>query len=204
MKSIRLFSIGCLMAIAFAFASCSTSIDIAKRHYNKGYYVHVSKKNPSGPEIKSHDNEKLPHINSEIIEYSEMADKKNGILFSDKNIIKPREKFTKQNENNSESLNNHEEKVSFVPSLENSYRHADKYAAKKEIQKKIINRNGKTSFLFKDNDVPTIVLILLCIFLPFIAVGIVDDWGNRFWISLLLCILFWIPGVIYAFIVCFS
>ncbi|MES2799332.1 MAG: YqaE/Pmp3 family membrane protein [Bacteroidota bacterium] len=48
---------------------------------------------------------------------------------------------------------------------------------------------------------PTIVLIILAILLPPLAVGIYEGITTRFWISLLLTLLFWLPGVIYAILV---
>lgn len=48
----------------------------------------------------------------------------------------------------------------------------------------------------------TILLVILAILLPPLAVGIYEGGlTSRFWISLLLTLLFWIPGVIYALIV---
>jgi uncharacterized membrane protein YqaE (UPF0057 family) len=48
----------------------------------------------------------------------------------------------------------------------------------------------------------TLLLVILAILLPPLAVylheGVIN---NRFWISLILTILFWLPGVIYALIV---
>lgn len=48
----------------------------------------------------------------------------------------------------------------------------------------------------------TLLLVILCILLPPLAVylhqGVIN---NKFWISLLLTLLFWLPGVIYALIV---
>ena len=48
----------------------------------------------------------------------------------------------------------------------------------------------------------TILLVILAILLPPLAVYLHEGTINkRFWISLLLTLLFWIPGVIYALIV---
>jgi uncharacterized membrane protein YqaE (UPF0057 family) len=52
-------------------------------------------------------------------------------------------------------------------------------------------------------DTPDWVIAVLCILLPPLAVFLRLGIGSEFWISLLLTLLFWIPGVIYAFIVCF-
>ena len=48
----------------------------------------------------------------------------------------------------------------------------------------------------------TLLLVVLAILLPPLAVYLHEgEINNRFWISLLLTILFWIPGVIYALII---
>lgn len=48
----------------------------------------------------------------------------------------------------------------------------------------------------------TLLLAILAILLPPLAVALHEDGINgKFWISLLLTLLFWIPGVIYALIV---
>ncbi|MEO5572391.1 MAG: YqaE/Pmp3 family membrane protein [Bacteroidia bacterium] len=43
--------------------------------------------------------------------------------------------------------------------------------------------------------------MVLCILLPPLAVGLKYGIVDKFWISLLLTLLFWIPGVIYALLV---
>ena len=68
---------------------------------------------------------------------------------------------------------------------------------KKEIKEfKQQKRNGE------DPSTNTLLLVILAILLPPLAVylheGVIN---NKFWISLILTLLFWIPGVIYALIV---
>lgn len=66
--------------------------------------------------------------------------------------------------------------------------------SKAEIRKALKERNAGDM---------TILYIILCILLPFVAVGLATDWDlTKTLICLLLSILFWIPGVIYAFIIC--
>ena len=51
-------------------------------------------------------------------------------------------------------------------------------------------------------DDQTVLLVILAILLPPLAVYLHEDEINaKFWISILLTLLFWIPGVIYALIV---
>ena len=54
----------------------------------------------------------------------------------------------------------------------------------------------------KDSDISKGVYILLAILgLGFLAIGLLDDWeGNEWIIALVLAILCWIPGVIYALV----
>ena len=48
----------------------------------------------------------------------------------------------------------------------------------------------------------TLLLVILAILLPPLAVYLHEgEINNRFWISLLLTLLFWLPGVIYALII---
>jgi len=74
-----------------------------------------------------------------------------------------------------------------------------------DVSKKDIKRSFKS---IKDTSHKTssddLLIILLCIFLPPLAVFLVLDIGKEFWIDLLLWLfLFGLGGVIYAFIVCF-
>lgn len=69
--------------------------------------------------------------------------------------------------------------------------------AKKEIKAfKAAKKAGKEA------DTNTLLLVILAILLPPLAVYLHQgEINNKFWISLLLTLLFWLPGVIYALIV---
>jgi len=72
--------------------------------------------------------------------------------------------------------------------------------AKKEIRKYKAERKGGVN-----TDIEPWVLIVLAILLPPLAVYLYEDEINwKFWVSILLTILFWIPGVIFAFLVIFG
>ncbi|TDO25122.1 uncharacterized membrane protein YqaE (UPF0057 family) [Sediminibacterium goheungense] len=50
-----------------------------------------------------------------------------------------------------------------------------------------------------------VLLGILCVLLPPLAVGLHQgEINGKFWLSLLLTLLFWLPGVIYALIVVFG
>ncbi|OYY17732.1 MAG: hypothetical protein B7Y15_14065 [Bacteroidetes bacterium 24-39-8] len=56
-----------------------------------------------------------------------------------------------------------------------------------------------------DSGTSTVLLAILAILLPPLAVYLHENAINtKFWISLLLTLLFWIPGVIYALFVIFA
>lgn len=54
----------------------------------------------------------------------------------------------------------------------------------------------------EDVSTNTVLLAILAILLPPLAVGLHEhDLNGKFWLSVLLTLLFWLPGVIYALIV---
>ena len=54
------------------------------------------------------------------------------------------------------------------------------------------------------SDVSLVLLVILAILLPPLAVFLARGIGTEFWISLVLTILFWFPGMIYALLVVFD
>ena len=83
-----------------------------------------------------------------------------------------------------------------------------KNLSKKERKEKIkevkneIKKFKKAKRSGADADTNTLLLVILAILLPPLAVYLHQgEINNKFWISLILTILFWIPGVIYALVV---
>jgi uncharacterized membrane protein YqaE (UPF0057 family) len=52
-----------------------------------------------------------------------------------------------------------------------------------------------------ETDTDTLLLVIIALFIPPLAVGLYEGITSRFWISLLLTILFFLPGLIYAILV---
>lgn len=75
----------------------------------------------------------------------------------------------------------------------------------KEVKKalkdyKVAKKAGKA-----EPSTNTLLLVILAILLPPLAVYLHEgEVNNRFWLSLILTLLFWVPGVIYALIVVLS
>lgn len=77
----------------------------------------------------------------------------------------------------------------------------EKKRARKEIKKEVkkeIKEIRKSSETASDS---YILMMILAVLLPPLAVGLVYGIVDKFWISLLLTLLFWLPGAIYALIV---
>ena len=75
----------------------------------------------------------------------------------------------------------------------------DRKAKRKEVKK---NLKQSVKALKEASDVDMTLLIILAILIPFLAMYLYEGAiTNRFWISLILSLLFWIPGVIYTLIV---
>lgn len=77
----------------------------------------------------------------------------------------------------------------------------EKKAAKKELKQKLkdLRANLKAGNL---SETDTVILVILAILLPPLAVYLYEgSITNKFWLSLILTLLFWVPGVIYSLLV---
>jgi uncharacterized membrane protein YqaE (UPF0057 family) len=93
-----------------------------------------------------------------------------------------------------EEVNNAVKEFKSLPKSERREKMKEVKQAVKDFKK-----NKKKS---GDADTNTLLLVILAILLPPLAVYLHEgEINTKFWISLLLTILFWIPGVIYALIV---
>ncbi len=71
----------------------------------------------------------------------------------------------------------------------------------KEV-KKIAREYKAAKKAGSDVQTNTVLLAILCVILPPLAVGLHQgELNGKFWLSVLLTLLFWLPGVIYALIV---
>lgn len=70
---------------------------------------------------------------------------------------------------------------------------------------KMMLKDYKVAKAAGDADTNTLLLVILALLLPPLAVYLHENAINtKFWISLLLSLLFWLPGIIYALIVILS
>lgn len=75
----------------------------------------------------------------------------------------------------------------------------EKKRAKKEIKKEVKKEIKKIKA--ENDDDEYVVMLILAVLIPPLAVGLTYGIVDKFWISLLLTLLFWLPGAIYSVIV---
>lgn len=75
----------------------------------------------------------------------------------------------------------------------------EKRAAKKEMRKEL--KQAVKAQQQVDASTNTLLLVIVAILLPPLAMAIYDGLSNRFLISLLLTLLFYLPGLIYTLVV---
>ena len=66
----------------------------------------------------------------------------------------------------------------------------------------VVNSLPENSTIANASETDEVVLVLLSIFIPPLAVYLNNGIGNEFWIDLILTILGWVPGMVYALLLC--
>ncbi len=82
----------------------------------------------------------------------------------------------------------------------NNLSRKEKKAKRKEM-KKNLKSALKTAKEDANSDLDLTLLIILAVLIPPLAMGLYDGISKRFWISLLLTLLFYVPGLIYTLVV---
>lgn len=93
-----------------------------------------------------------------------------------------------------------------IKQIEKEYRNWDKFNRNYESELLVSKEQYNNLNLSKNSArVDDIVLAILAIFIPPLAVYLFDDAITaNFWVDLLLTFLFWLPGIIFAFLVIFA
>ena len=190
MKKLFLFGV-----IAGALASCS-SVEIAKRQHRSGYYVSFGNKTEVNKteakvnqNVAQHEVAQTPIESQEVeavnnVDASEVAE--NNVVSNQKNELTP----SKSSKQNLFTQNLNEEKVE---SKKSNF-------VQKLAKKSIVSKLSKPT-----NDIMLLILVILAIFLPPIAVGLKKNWALiPLLISIILTLLFWLPGIIHALLVVFD
>ncbi|MEO5644643.1 MAG: YqaE/Pmp3 family membrane protein [Bacteroidia bacterium] len=192
-KTISTLSVIFLAVLFFSSCSNGRNLTIEKRHYGKGYYVHANGKRVLTNDTKTAD--------VAAIDQTQVADAVSAPLAPEPVVAKvdvlplntiavPVEKSA------ATSKNVVAEQVVAEP---------NRTIKKNTIaeQNKEIRHAGKKAKSATD-DVSLVLIIVLCFLLPPLAVFFSEGITTNFWIDVILTLLFFLPGIIFALIVCLS
>lgn len=193
-----------IIITGFLLSSCSKLVDITitKRLYRSGYYVDLGSNKQHMTMTKA----SAPMTSEEII--SEAIASATTPSASDKlkdNCDVSPEKITPELSPVIVSGNKQKKKQAHKKASENVYASTQDLATfKKEMQAVLLknnialNENIINSTTSSSSETPQWLLIVLSIILPPLAIALKFGFETKFWISCLLTLLFWVPGVIYA------
>jgi uncharacterized membrane protein YqaE (UPF0057 family) len=197
-----------LLLVGFAISSCS----IEKRLHQKGFNVEWNNNLGS---LKKDKKEKQDFVSSEAVEEIAIVSPKaiktpsvissNAISVDDVILNESNETSAIVEDNTTNEVNS---QVSSVVNNTKTEKVNRTIITPKAASSKVVASANKTKVSTKivkkalKNDVPIVLLYILCFFLPFLAVGIATNWDlTAVVINLILCFLFWFPGIIHAIIV---
>jgi uncharacterized membrane protein YqaE (UPF0057 family) len=210
MKKHSLFFV-LLILSGLLLSSCGRlqNMSVTKRHYRSGYYVDFGSRNKDEPEIK-----KDKEINHEITGVTYNRQEETSTQRDEHSIARGNVAASAEPKTNSSSTVSlakqvkkikavHEKPINFIASNQNS-KVVKEFVASESFKNRvaylseaIASHNSSSSA----SETPMWLLIVLCILLPPLAVFLKFGVVDKFWISILLTLLFWLPGVIYALIV---
>jgi len=194
-----------ILFVAAIFSSCSTSSDLSsnsivkKRKYTKGYHVDFRQKNEKKsadvfeaeikPNVINDSKPESHHVQSLDMSASTTA----KITEAD---VTARAIPVKTN-GTSKKMDNQDLTKSKTPIAATSMKEAkrDLRNSMRESRKEM-----KSSSSAGLQDESLILYVILALIIPPLAVGLLYGIGTEFWISLILTLLFFVPGVIYALI----
>lgn len=186
------------VAVVSLLTACSPDLhlDISKRRYRKGFHVDAGSGHRQSvtAERQVEQTAKMPVIvsalpqaqNEPLVEQHYSV----PVVEAQPPVVASNETVTQVKHTRSTPAA--VDAISTLFAKEQSVQSASKFQQVKQAAKR---------FFHPQEDVPFWLLIVLCILLPPLAVFLKFGIGTEFWISLILTLIFWLPGVIYALIV---
>lgn len=205
MKSfIQLFSALFLLAIL----SNSCAVRIEKRTFNKGYMIDFNNKNTVAKTTKEQNttnNEEETKKQKHFTFSAKKQSKDKEVALAEANEKKPLTLSSKNSTSEiAEEKNNENTEVTAENTTTSSKQTIQTPLSKlktfKTLKKTVKEQNSSKG----NEEIALIILVLLALLLPPLAVYFVKDIGTEFWISLILTLLFWVPGVVYALLIVFD
>ena len=194
--------ISTLMLLSAFLFSCSTSNNVVnsgifqKRKHNKGWYLRSESKlkalNDISKDVKKSGSKEISNPSTE----EKTIKTANAIAISAESakefVLAGQDEIL--NSGPSTVKTEHVVKTSIIKDVESQKQINKKYS--KELKKDSRKNNSK-----RNNDLSIVILVILALLIPPLAVFLVRGIGTEFWISLILTLLFFLPGVIYALLV---
>ena len=205
MKKLSLFLSATLLG-ALLFNSCS----VERRYHRTGLNINWNHASVNIKISKTHSDVATEELQEEEVAVIRKVENnvatKSTVVSTSNEIIAPETKtaYTEVQTNSDLASNNDElvlnhksntavEEVAIV----NSKNHTTKAISKKDVVK-----HTKSIKKAAGGDTPLGLLYVLCILIPFVAVGLATDWDVKtVLINVLWCLLCGLPGIIHAFIV---
>jgi uncharacterized membrane protein YqaE (UPF0057 family) len=203
MKKLSLFLSASLMS-ALLFNSCS----VERRYHRTGLNINWNHASVNIKKSKTHSDVATEDLQQEDVAVIRKAENnvvtKSTVISNE--IVAPESKtaYTEVQTNsdlasiNDEMVLNHKSSTA----VDEVVIATTKNNTTKEISKKDVVKHAKSIKNTSGGDVPLGLLYVLCILIPFVAVGLATDWDVKtVIINLLWCLLCGLPGIIHAFIV---
>ena len=185
-----------LFLLGFTAALLAVSCTVQKRLHNPGYHVTWKSKYKSVDKTDlltketSNDEKKINSEDLAIVENAKEIENEPFVIINSENSNEAFSYTSTETEKNNKSIAHNSTKNLNSGREKNTI---SKYMAIKKIAKKA------TKSTSSDDDILLILLVILCFFIPPLSVAIASDWDlTKILISLILTLLFWVPGVIYA------
>jgi uncharacterized membrane protein YqaE (UPF0057 family) len=183
-----------IFMIALFFSSCSNgrNLSIEKRRYGKGYYVHANGKRDVKADNKTEIATALNDEQTATAPVEVVVNKVNENKAAPTHVAPAPQK--------------EKAAVSTVPASTPKVVAGPVQAVKKNAPAEQSRKNAtkKKSAPRASDDVALVLIIILCFLLPPLAVYLSEGITTNFWIDLILTLLFFLPGVIFALIVCLT
>ncbi len=187
----NILMIASVMLLGVIFSSCSLTKD---NNFNTRKYTHF-KKGETTVVINSSKKEINSEIKSVQITCNEIADisEKSVAMISLATVSVPADNFQQEIYPKSNMKTADANAGLLTKTTKGKVKYTGSY-----VMNHFVNNATTTAVSTDDHD---LLLCIIAILLPPLAVFLVRGIGNEFWIDVLLTILFWIPGVIYALLV---
>lgn len=194
--------------IAVFLGSCSTSSDLTgnsvlkKRRYTKGYQVNIKGNNTDKKNNSvTADMESLKAKPVSAVQPNSMAQTSLSTEITEADLV-PNPKTSNANESANDAKAQREITTAAVKTKIETGKKSSKHQFAKHFRS---NSNALGSSMAAASGGESLVLyVILAILIPPLAVGLLYGIGTEFWISLVLTLLFYVPGLIYALIKVFQ